>query len=80
MQMLVPDAQIRTGTFHETGLCLTAPNHHIRLCETVLEKWMDPLVHLPVVHPVEVSLLSHTLVGPMLLVLLLFAPDVRIGL
>ena len=29
VQMYVPDAQMGTGKFHESGMCLPAPNRHV---------------------------------------------------
>ena len=77
VQVLVPDAQMGTGKFHESGMCLLAPNLHIMPYGNALSML---LVHLLAVYPVEVSLLSHTPVGLMILVLLLFAPVVLIEL
>ena len=77
MQVHVPDAQMGTGKFHESEMCLPAQIVHTKMHGTALSMSFD---HLLAVYPVEAYLLLHTPGEPMILLLLLFAPDVPIEL
>ena len=45
-QVIVQAARMGTESFHGSGMCLVAPNLHIKLREIELEMLMVPLVHL----------------------------------